>query len=79
MRRLIATYCVYNFFMEAAGLAKEAEENGIFSPFETSQIVEAVKNMKKCMDRELKIYFSTHYGKKNMNWGQYMWMQYPST
>ncbi len=79
LRRLIASYCVYNFFMEAVGLAKEAQESGIFSSPETSEIIGAVKAMKTCMDRELKGYFSTLNGQKNMNWGQYMWMHYPST
>lgn len=79
LRKLIASYCVYNFFMEAVCLVEEASTMGIFNDAEARRLRQSIGKMQKCMERELAHYAAIQKGFGNLNWGQYMWVGFPTT
>jgi FkbM family methyltransferase len=79
IRKLIVCYCVYNFFLEATGLAEEARSKGLLSNDECLEIRESCLKMKRSMDINLKPYKTFVKAQNNQHWGQYMWVSYPTT
>lgn len=79
IRRLIACYCIYNFFLEALGLAEEAASHGILTSQEAADISEGVFQLKKSIDIDLEFLESFMSGTDRLQWSQYIWLRLPSS
>jgi FkbM family methyltransferase len=79
IRKLIACYCVYNFFLEAHGLAEEAASAGIIGIEERDRIQGSIRRMKASLDTELGPYRAISGAQDDAYWGQYMWVRHPTT
>jgi FkbM family methyltransferase len=79
LHRLIASYCVYNFFTEATFLSEECATRKIFSRERTLSIQKGIRTMQSWTARDLAFYADRLAAFRNENWGQYLWLEYPTT
>lgn len=79
LQRLLACYCIYNFYTEALLLVQAAQEKKIFSPTEAAAMEAAVRAAQKWSALDLAHYATRTAAFRNSHWGQYMWLTLPTT
>jgi hypothetical protein len=89
LRRMLLTYCTYNFFSEAYGLVEKAEAAGIFQAEETTRLKAAIVELHRLrhmrawladtpqMDRWRRLMYRIA-PRSAPRWCQYMYQSYPN-
>jgi FkbM family methyltransferase len=76
--RIIAMYCVYNFFAEAIQILNTSYEEKIFTQIEWNNIKKSIINWNKKEQEQTKDVDVLLNKVNYFNWAQYMWTTYPS-
>lgn len=76
--RIIALYCMYNFFTEAMQVAKQSFEDKILSNTEFAKLRDAIIGANKVEQEILKDVERNLKQNNFKTWAQYMWVPYPS-
>jgi FkbM family methyltransferase len=78
LKRLIMAYCIYNYYFDAILLCEKWVEKHPSSKAEIEQTIVHIKNIHAVERLQLKPVEDYLKLTKGQNWGQYMWVPYPS-
>jgi FkbM family methyltransferase len=76
--RIIALYCLYNFFSEGILISDQAVKSGKLTQEEGRVVNAAIVSLNSVEQRSTAHYNDLLSKTGYLNWGQYMWVPYPS-
>ena len=79
LRRLMSMLVTYNFFPEAMFVAFEATRKGLLSSPDSASVIDAIESVRTAAGTELDDIIGAICRQNRRNWGQYMWVPYPSS
>lgn len=82
IRKLIASFCVYNFYFDAIDLIDRASEKKIFSNVDSENLRNNVKQIIQAHRARMKVEFIKNFGRLSPNpqfWARFLWTRYPNT
>lgn len=79
LRKLIACYCTYRFFLEALRVVELACEAKLFTAAEAAIIIDGIRGIHLLGRSNTSVFGSFLRANHSQMWGQYMWVTYPSS